>query len=325
MAEPPSTRRRKVPGRKLRLVRPTRRPSTSTDGRSDPAAPGARPVTEPVSSSVGGTYQRQSERPEDWGVIAALYDIEHPTCRGDEARFWHDRATEARAVVVGPVLELASGSGRVCLALARKGHRVTGLELSSSMVQRATARSSKLSSSIRDRTTWVVGDMTDFSLGDGTFSLVFVAFNSFWLLDDAGQDQCLSMMRRHLAPGGRIIIDVFPPTVQDYTDEDAITQFLGRKWHGRSVLRVKDYRYLIESNEAISDVRYYSTDRDPRSPASMIGQFRYTLHPELPERVEARLSRAGFTVIETFGEYRGKPISPDSTRAIFIATVTQPD
>lgn len=269
-------------------------------------------------------YQRQSERSEDWGAIASLYDIEHPACRGDEARFWHDRATEARATVDGPILELASGSGRVCLALARKGHLVTGLELSSIMVERATARSLKLSSSIRDRTSWVVGDMTDFTLGNGAFSLVFVAFNSFWLLDDAGQDECLSMMRRHLAPGGRIIIDVFPPTVQDYTDEDSITQFLGRKWHGRSVLRVKDYRYLIESNAAISDVRYYSTDRDPRSPASMIGQFKYTLHPESPERVEARLLRAGFTVIETFGEYRGEPISPESARAIFIATVTQP-
>ncbi|MCX5986492.1 MAG: class I SAM-dependent methyltransferase [Chloroflexi bacterium] len=270
-------------------------------------------------------YQRQPELPEDWGSIASLYDIEHPACRGDEARFWHDRATEARTMVDGPILELASGSGRVCLALARKGHRVTGLELSSIMVDRATARSSRLSPSVRDRTTWVVGDMTDFIVGDGTFSLVFVAFNSFWLLDDAGQDECLAMMRRHLAPGGRIVIDVFPPTVQDYTDEDSISQFLGRKWHGRSVLRVKDYRYLIEPNAAISDVRYYSTDRDPRSPASMIGRFTYILHPESPERVEARLCRAGFTVIETFGEYRGEPISPDSARAIFIATVTQPD
>ncbi|MEN9614667.1 MAG: hypothetical protein RL022_89, partial [Chloroflexota bacterium] len=115
-------------------------------------------------------YQRQSERSEDWGAIASLYDIEHPACRGDEARFWHDRATEARATVEGPILELASGSGRVCLALARKGHLVTGLELSSIMVERATARSLKLSSSIRDRTSWVVGDMTDFTLGNGAFS-----------------------------------------------------------------------------------------------------------------------------------------------------------
>lgn len=55
----------------------------------------------------------------------------------------------------------------------------------------------------------------------------------------------------------------------------------------------------------------------------MIGQFKYTLHPESPERVEARLLRAGFTIIETFGEYRGEPISTDSARAIFIAAVTQ--
>jgi hypothetical protein len=117
---------------------------------------------------------------------------------------------------------------------------------------------------------------------------------------------------------------VFNPTVQDYTDESGITQFLGRRWHGRSVLRVKDYRYDRATNRASSDVRYYSTDRAGGSPAAMLAQFRYVLHPEAPDRVLARLARAGFVVQAQFGSYDRAPIEDDSPRAIFIATVALP-
>ena len=166
--------------------------------------------------------------------------------------------------------------------------------------------------------------MASVDLGGVRPSLVFVAFNSFWLLDDRGQDRCLARLRNLLAPDGRLVLDLFPPTVQDYTDEEGITQFLGRRWHGRSVLRVKDYRYEPTTNRASSDVRYYSTDRDRGSPAAMLAQFRYVLHPEKPDRVASRLKRAGYAVQTQFGTYDRGPIAEDSPRAIFIATVANP-
>ena len=64
----------------------------------------------------------------DWGAIARIYDLEHPASRGAELRFWDEQATATRTN--GDVLELAAGSGRITIALARKGQRVTGLELS---------------------------------------------------------------------------------------------------------------------------------------------------------------------------------------------------
>src|SRR5688572_7089362 len=65
----------------------------------------------------------------DWGSIARIYDLEHPAARGAELRFWHELIGEHG----GSALELAAGSGRIAIGLARKGHRITGLELSEGM------------------------------------------------------------------------------------------------------------------------------------------------------------------------------------------------
>src|SRR5688500_13825172 len=59
----------------------------------------------------------------DWGSIARIYDLEHPAARGPELRFW-DEIIRANG---GAALELAAGSGRIAIGLARKGHQVTGL------------------------------------------------------------------------------------------------------------------------------------------------------------------------------------------------------
>jgi SAM-dependent methyltransferase len=258
---------------------------------------------------------------EDWGEVAALYDIEQPSCRGDEARFWHEEAVAAGASRDRPVVELAAGSGRVALAIARRGHHVIGVELSRRMMARATGRTARLPELVRERLRWIEADMASVDFGDVRPSLVFVAFNSFWLLESCAQDRCLARLRDVLAPNGRLILDLFPPTAQDYVDEDGITQFLKRRWHGRAVLRVKDYRYDRPTNRASSDVRYYSTDRAKGSPAEMLAQFRYVLHPEAPDQVEARLVNAGFVVQSRFGTYDRGPIEEGSPRAIFIATV----
>jgi ubiquinone/menaquinone biosynthesis C-methylase UbiE len=266
-------------------------------------------------------YRRIPELPEDWGEVAALYDIEQPSCRGDEARFWHDEAVASGASNDRPVVELAAGSGRVAIAVARKGHSVIGVDLSERMIARAVGRTARLPEATRARLRWIKADMATVDLGTVRPSMIFVAFNSFWLLDDATQDLCLARLRNVLAPDGRLVLDLFPPTDQDYTDEDGITQFLGRRWHGRSVLRVKDYRYDRSTNRASSDVRYYSTDRDRGSPAAMLAQFRYVLHPEAPDRVVARLANAGFAIEAQYGTYGRGPLEADSPRAIFTASV----
>ena len=277
---------------RLRVYRPSARP------KSPPAEP---PQPAPAS---------------DWGAIARIYDLEHPAARGPELRFWDEIVRQSG----GTALELAAGSGRIAIGLARKGHRVTGLELSEGMLERARGRTARLGPETRERLTWVQGDMTDFDLGQ-RFGVVFIAYNSFWLLrTEALQEQCLACAKRHIAPGGALVLDLFPPLPDDYVAEEGITQYVAMAYKGQALVRVKDYSWSARTRLGTSDVRYYGEKRTS-SPRRLLAQFRYALRLVPLERVHALLDRCGFDVLETYGTYEKGTLEPTSPRAIFVCRV----
>ncbi len=236
--------------------------------------------------------------------------------RGGELRFWDEQARETRAA--GPALELAAGSGRIAIALARKGNDVVGLELSPGMIERAEGRAARLPEDARARVRFVRGDMTRFALPGERFGLIFVAYNSFWLLaTPAQQARCLECVRAHLAPEGRFVLDVFPPTEDDYTGETGITQYLSMAYRGQTVVRVKDYAWDAGRRLGVSDVRYYG-ERRGEGRRRLITEFRYALRLAPPAAVKTLLTRTGFDVVETYGDYDKSPLESDSPRAIFV-------
>ena len=253
----------------------------------------------------------------DWGSIARIYDLEHPAARGPELRFW-DELIKGHG---GSALELAAGSGRVAIGLARKGHHITGLELSEGMLERARGRTARLKPEVQERLTWVQGDMTEFDLGC-QYGVVFVAYNSFWLLrTEALQEKCLASARRHSAPGGRLVLDLFPPLPDDYVAEEGITQYVAMAYKGQALVRVKDYTWNARTRLGTSDVRYYG-EKKTSSPRRLLAQFRYALRLVPLERVRALLARCGFEVEAEYGTYEKGPLEPTSPRAIFVCRVT---
>lgn len=111
----------------------------------------------------------------------------------------------------GPVLEVACGTGRVGLAIAARGARVEGLDLSRPMLDYARARAAEagLDASFH------LADMRDFDLeaaGREPFALVLVPYNAFnhlYTVDDV--TRCLAAIRRHMGPETRLVIDTFNP------------------------------------------------------------------------------------------------------------------
>jgi SAM-dependent methyltransferase len=103
------------------------------------------------------------------------------------------------------VLELAVGTGRLAIPLAARGHDVTGIDVSQAML--ATLRSAD----VERRVTTVLGDMVD-DLPEGPFDLVFVAFNSLFMLADAERQQaCFTAVARVLPAGGAFVVEAFVP------------------------------------------------------------------------------------------------------------------
>src|SRR5437868_14285147 len=116
----------------------------------------------------------------------ANYDIEDSSDTG--VAFYTALAQETG----GPVLELACGTGRVSIPIARLGIPVTGLDIVPGMLDRARSKSAGLAAR------WVEGDARTFSLGE-QFGLVFLTGNAFQaFLTRADQEALLGRVHAHL-------------------------------------------------------------------------------------------------------------------------------
>ncbi|WP_114423586.1 class I SAM-dependent DNA methyltransferase [Nocardioides houyundeii] len=129
----------------------------------------------------------------------------------------------------GPALELAIGTGRVAVPLADRGVQVSGIELSQPMVDKLHAKRSDIPT--------VVGDMATVRV-PGEFSLVYLVWNSIGnLRTQAEQVSCFRNAARHLAPGGRFVIELsVPPLRRLPPGQDAVPFHVGRTHAGFDTL-----------------------------------------------------------------------------------------
>ncbi len=106
----------------------------------------------------------------------------------------------------GRALEFAVGTGRVAIPLAERGIPVSGIELSEPMVARLFEKS--------DAIDVTVGDMASVRV-PGEFTIVYLVYNTISnLLTQAEQVGCFRNAARHLAPGGRFVIELWIPDLR---------------------------------------------------------------------------------------------------------------
>ncbi|MFD7219577.1 class I SAM-dependent methyltransferase [Streptomyces sp. NPDC059892] len=114
----------------------------------------------------------------------------------------------ARLAGDGPALEFAIGTGRVAVPLAGRGVSVTGIELSLPMVELLRTKADETTIPV------VIGDMAT-AVAPGKFSLVYLVFNTISnLLTQDEQVECFRNAARHLAPGGRFVIELWVPELR---------------------------------------------------------------------------------------------------------------
>lgn len=102
----------------------------------------------------------------------------------------------------GTVLELGAGTGRIALALAQRGFRVTGLDIAPAMLAQARVKRAALGAEVAGRVKFVTADMTTFDLGR-TFDAVICTYYTLAHLPPGPRWQrTFGAIRRHLAPGG---------------------------------------------------------------------------------------------------------------------------
>jgi demethylmenaquinone methyltransferase/2-methoxy-6-polyprenyl-1,4-benzoquinol methylase len=133
--------------------------------------------------------------------IAPVYDAMNRLMTAGLDGRWR---RETAAAVVSPgdrVLDACCGTGDLALACLRAGGRVTGLDFSERMLERARRKSGEIS--------WVRGDALALPFEDGLFDAATVGFGVRNLADLEGG---LAELRRVLRPGGRLgVLEITRP------------------------------------------------------------------------------------------------------------------
>jgi SAM-dependent methyltransferase len=138
--------------------------------------------------------------------IAAGYDEEggmfSPAVLTPTVDFLADLAGNGRA------LELAIGTGRVAVPLARRGVPVSGIDMSRAMTNRLRAKPGAEGIQV------AIGDMTTTRIA-GEFSLVYLVYNTIGnLTTQDAQVDCFRNAAAHLRPGGCFVVEVGLPDLQ---------------------------------------------------------------------------------------------------------------
>jgi len=249
--------------------------------------------------------------------IADYYD-ESPVVIGrvQDVAFYCDAAREFG----DPVLELGCGTGRVTMALAERGHHVTGLDLSVRMLQRAEEKRAALSVEKRELARLVQGDMTKFDLGE-KFRLIIIPFRPFQhLLETQQQVDCLACAHKHLMRGGQLILDVFQTDAERMHDpscqrENVVAEY--KMPDGRAV-QITERIAAFHRAEQRNDVEMiFTVTNSDRKKERLV--FAWTLRYFFRHEVEHLLARCGFRVNALYGDFDRSPIEDTSPEMIFIA------
>jgi SAM-dependent methyltransferase len=249
--------------------------------------------------------------------IADYYD-ESPVVSGrlQDVAFYLHAAREFG----DPVLELGCGTGRITMALAEEGKRITGLDLSERMLERAVKKRAALRVEARERIHLVQEDMSRFDLGD-RFRLVIIPFRPFQhLLEVREQVDCLHSVRKHLAPGGRLILDVFQTDAERIHDPVHMREMLVTEYKtaDRREVRITERVAAFHRAEQRNDVEMIFSIRHPDGRQERL-VFAWTLRYFFRYEIEHLLARCGFRVIALYGDFDRTPVRDDSPEMIFVA------
>jgi len=145
---------------------------------------------------------------EAYGKMARFYDGAYEEKADLKDRpFYLDLA----ANFGGPILEIACGTGRILLPIARQGHEIWGIDYSDEQLAVLKSKLRGEAAEVQNRVTLFQRDMKDFSL-DQKFKLIIIPFRPMQhLYTIEEQIQVLKIARHHLQTDGRLAFDVFFP------------------------------------------------------------------------------------------------------------------
>jgi SAM-dependent methyltransferase len=216
----------------------------------------------------------------------------------------------------GPVLEVMCGSGRLLLPLARAGLRLTGVDVSSTMI--GLARERLAAAGLSERVRLLQADIRQ-RAPHGPFGLAIVAINSFMHLANTDEQlAALEHIHAALRPGGLLAIDLFNPEPRTLSEQHGAL-VLDKSFTLADGTRVQKFvAQHVDMAAQTSHVTFIYDELDAEGqirrsalPFTMRWLYRYEL--------EHLLVRAGFALDGVYGSYDLDDYSTESELLLVVA------
>jgi SAM-dependent methyltransferase len=197
----------------------------------------------------------------------------------------------------GAALELAIGTGRVAIPLAERGVPVSGIELSQPMADQLHRKGADVQV--------VIGDMATARV-EGEFSLVYVVWNSIGnVRTQAEQVATFRNAARHLAPGGRFVVELWVPGIRRLPPGQAAVPFhVGRRHVGFDT-------YDMTTQQGTS---HHYRRHDDGTVTYGESNFRYIW----PNECDLMAQLAGMELEHRVADWNGAPFTNDSESHVSV-------
>lgn len=208
---------------------------------------------------------------------------------------------------ISSMLDLGSGSGEHARFFCENGLKITGIELSKGMVEKAKSKNISLYSPNQ-------GDIRNFSL-DQTFDVVISLFHVIsYLTTNQDLINCFSQIYKHLQKGGIFLFDVwYLPAVMI---QKPVVRVKRMENKNIKVTRIAEPNHKIKENVVEVNFEVFIQDKT-NNRLEVIKETHPMRYFSIPE-ITLLANMTGFDVIN-YGEFLSdKPLSEHTWGACFI-------
>ena len=235
--------------------------------------------------------------------------------------------------VIGPqpkkILEIACGSGRILVPLAKAGHKVTGLDADAYMLAKIAAKAEgKGNCGCLENIEWRAADAVHDAWGEGYDAVVLAGNILYNIVSDMDYEKAQALFIRKaaaaLAPGGVVYIDYQPGSHSLARPRKAPSKSRGERviWEGSDSggnfgkMSLLDGSYDKGARLSTFTRRFELT---LQSGETIRQEIPCVKHFATLEQIHDWLKGAGFSIEQEYGDYQRHPISRKTHRAIILA------
>ncbi|WP_078382317.1 class I SAM-dependent methyltransferase [Sutcliffiella halmapala] len=227
-----------------------------------------------------------------------------------EERFFVDLAQRSG----GPILDIACGTGRLTIPLAKQGYEMTGVDIIPETLEAAKKKALNAGVAVR----WIQADVRQLEL-QRRYKMIFTTGNSFQhFLDRESQEGLLRTVYNHLEDDGVFTFETRNPILSRLAEDNEIVKDAGTyvDKDGNNVKSTYKRSYDHKNH-----LEYYTfTNRlwkEDESDAVEVEEP-FVLRYFFPQELESFLYYNGFTLEQVFGNFDKSSFQADSPLIVCV-------